>query len=238
MFPVAIKRATQRLVVKSRVGVNRAVRTFSERTEGIAAVEFALILPIMAMMMIGAIEMSQAVTIDRRVSQVAAATGDLVARIETDIQESEIRDISKIGKWLLGSGFDQTKLTINLSLVSVPCPPRGACPTTPPAVNDPTIRTRWTCSFNSNTNATTCSCPVAPYTMPAVGLIGFGDAVIVADVAYDYFPMFFDTFMNQASPKAGAFGVRFWTLRERLHLKTRGLWTRLNMDSGTVCTAI
>src|SRR5207244_1629235 len=64
-------------------------------TEGVAAVEFALIVPIMAIMFIGAVELSQAITVDRRVTQVASSTADLVARAETQISQAEITDIMK-----------------------------------------------------------------------------------------------------------------------------------------------
>ncbi len=59
------------------------VRLFIRRTEGIAAIEFGFIVPIMLCMFIGTVELSQAITIDRRVSNVAASTADLVARQRT-----------------------------------------------------------------------------------------------------------------------------------------------------------
>ena len=48
-----------------------------------AAVEFAFIVPIMGVMFIGAVELSQAIIVDRRVTQIASSTADLVARAET-----------------------------------------------------------------------------------------------------------------------------------------------------------
>ena len=42
-------------------------------------VEFAFIVPIMAVMFIGAVELSQAIIVDRRVTQIASSTADLVA---------------------------------------------------------------------------------------------------------------------------------------------------------------
>jgi Flp pilus assembly pilin Flp len=47
---------------------------------GAAAIEFAFIVPLMVVMFIGTVELSQAITVDRRVNQVASSTGDLVAR--------------------------------------------------------------------------------------------------------------------------------------------------------------
>ena len=80
----------------------------SERCEGVAAVEFALIVPIMAIMFIGAVELSQAITVDRRVTQVASSTADLVARwsppsgpADDGISQSEITDIMRVGGYHL-----------------------------------------------------------------------------------------------------------------------------------------
>jgi Flp pilus assembly protein TadG len=200
------------------------IARFRDRTDGIAAVEFALIVPIMAMMFIGAVEMSQAVTADRRVSQVASAAGDLVARVETDIQTTEVHDIAKVGGWLMAP-FPAADLKITLSLVTVPCPTSGPCPTTDPPVNATNQRMRWTCEFNgASPNVINCTCPRSPYTMPQTGLIKFGDAVIVSDVEYNYKPLLFDHFMKNSFPTAG--GV--YKMTERLHLKTRGVCTKLN----------
>ncbi len=60
-----------------------AARRFGRKIDGIAAVEFALIVPIMLCMFIGTVELSQAITVDRRVTQVASTTADLVARQKT-----------------------------------------------------------------------------------------------------------------------------------------------------------
>lgn len=47
---------------------------------GLAAVEFALILPILVMLWIGGVEVTQALSVDRRLNNLASAIGDLVAR--------------------------------------------------------------------------------------------------------------------------------------------------------------
>jgi Flp pilus assembly protein TadG len=80
-------------------------------SRGIAAVEFAFIVPIMLVMFIGAVELSQAITVDRRVTQVASSTADLVARKETSINNGEITDILRIGGFILAP-FDQSPLQV------------------------------------------------------------------------------------------------------------------------------
>jgi len=65
-----------------------------------AAVEFALLVPILATLLLGTLEFSQALTIDRRVTQIASATADLVAQTDK-ITTSDFNDIMKIVEQLM-----------------------------------------------------------------------------------------------------------------------------------------
>jgi Flp pilus assembly protein TadG len=58
----------------------RLLRRLARQECGIAAVEFSLILPILVMLWIGGVEITQALSVDRRLNNLASATGDLVAR--------------------------------------------------------------------------------------------------------------------------------------------------------------
>jgi len=60
--------------------------------QGAAAVEFALILPIMLLVYIGSVEASLAISMDRRVQSVAGALGDLVARSDTAVTTAALED--------------------------------------------------------------------------------------------------------------------------------------------------
>src|SRR5207244_5254619 len=77
------------------------LRRWNGDTAGMAAVEFALIAPMMGVMFIGAVELSQAIMVDRRVTQIAGSTADLVARAETTISQSDISDIMKAGSFIM-----------------------------------------------------------------------------------------------------------------------------------------
>jgi Flp pilus assembly pilin Flp len=235
-----ISRWGQRLALKSASTIVRAAREFRDRTDGIAAVEFALIVPIMSVMMIGSIEMSEAVTVDRRVSMTAAATGDLVARYEGTknaagvteggIRTTEVLDIAKVGTWLM-KPYDGTKFKITLSFISIgDCASGPPCSPAAPVATNPLIKTRWKCIFDGAApTLIDCSCPLTAYAMPDPGLIGYKDAVVVADVEYKYTPRFFDYFMKQSKTSvAGAY-----TLVEKLHLKPRGLIINLMESDGT-----
>ena len=90
-----------------RARFRRLARRWTASDEGVAAVEFGLIVPIMAVMFIGAVELSQAITVDRRVTQVASSTADLVARFSpapngaNGISQTEITDIMKVGGYIM-----------------------------------------------------------------------------------------------------------------------------------------
>jgi Flp pilus assembly protein TadG len=57
----------------------RSTRKFWQATEGLAAVEFAFILPVMVIMFLGLVETSNYVTTARRVASVASTGADLAA---------------------------------------------------------------------------------------------------------------------------------------------------------------
>ncbi|UYN99333.1 MAG: pilus assembly protein [Devosia sp.] len=62
----------------------------SER--GAAAVEFALILPVLLFIYVGTLEASALISMDRKVQSVSGAIGDLVARSEVSLTSSQMRD--------------------------------------------------------------------------------------------------------------------------------------------------
>jgi Flp pilus assembly protein TadG len=65
---------------------------FAREERGVAAVEFSLILPIMITLWIGGLEVTNALSVDRRVNAFASSMGDLVARSKT-ISYAQIEDI-------------------------------------------------------------------------------------------------------------------------------------------------
>jgi Flp pilus assembly protein TadG len=74
-----------------RAGLRRPARILNEDS-GLAAVEFALILPILVLLWIGGVEVTSALSVDRRLNNFASAVGDLVARSKT-ITYASIDDI-------------------------------------------------------------------------------------------------------------------------------------------------
>lgn len=191
---------------------------FARRVEGIAAIEFALIAPIMATLFIGAVELSQAITANRRVTQVGSTSGDLVARADSNISDSDVLDIMKVGSFLL-SPYSTANLKVEIRVV-------GSSSTDATAT-----KLEWICSYDSAVpSAVNCSCPRTPYSIPA-GLVGKGDYVVISNVSYGYKPTLFDVFMKQYYGGVG--GV--YTMNEIVYLKPRSLAPQLTIGNAAPC---
>ena len=73
---------------------------FTRDKRGIAAIEFALIVPLMLTMYLGTIEISTAVSINKKVSRVSATVADLVTQ-QTEVNKSQLEDIMAVGESVL-----------------------------------------------------------------------------------------------------------------------------------------
>lgn len=207
--------------------VCRLSRRWHDDTEGVAAVEFAMIVPIMAFMFIGAVELSQAITVDRRVTQVASSSGDLVARWQkpsdanalNGIAQSEIADIMRIGGYIVAP-YDQTPLQIIIrSVVSSP-------------TNASVAKQWWSCTFNGLGSTLTCACSSSSYTLPA-NLVSTNDSVIISETTYKYKPLVFDYFMKSMGGSGGTY-----TLGETIYLKPRNGFVNLAQTNNTLCPSL
>lgn len=91
--------------------------------QGVAAVEFALVVPIMLVIYMGTLEASSLITMDRKVQSVAGAVGDLVARADKTITESRIRDYFRAASGIMtpndANGVEQIVTAVNVSSTGV-----------------------------------------------------------------------------------------------------------------------
>lgn len=78
--------------MRMRSRLFRTVQRFLGQTRAVAAVEFALILPVMLLVYLGSTEAGVLFTVDRKVQQVAGAVGDLVARTNLTLTQSQMED--------------------------------------------------------------------------------------------------------------------------------------------------
>jgi Flp pilus assembly protein TadG len=84
---------------------------------GVSAVEFALLAPLMISLYLGGAEISQAVSIDRKVSLVARAVADLTAQ-GTTISDTEMANILKAGG-AVAAPYSSTILQVVVSSVKI-----------------------------------------------------------------------------------------------------------------------
>ncbi|MEP3481583.1 MAG: TadE/TadG family type IV pilus assembly protein, partial [Fuerstiella sp.] len=85
-------------------------------TEGVSAVEFAMILPFMLLLFIGTVEITDVFDKDRKVNQIASAITDLTAQAQT-VTADELDSVIKLGKVILGP-YPNTQLEVILASVS------------------------------------------------------------------------------------------------------------------------
>lgn len=150
---------------------------------GVAAVEFALILPVMLAIYIGSIEASSLITMDRKIQSVAGAIGDLVARSDERIAAATLEDYFLAASGIMTPFSSQPVLQV---VTSVTVSPSG----------EATVG--W--SYQYQNGAYSDSSPYADgdeYPLPAEMIaISLGRTVIAAEASYSYTPLY-GIFFNQ-----------------------------------------
>ncbi len=108
----------QRILRRMRFAIAawRRIRRWPSDERGVALIEAAIIFPLLVMMFLGMIELSQAFTLKRRVQNVATATADLVAQYPT-VTTANLNDIAAIGAQLM-LPFSSTGLTLSITSVA------------------------------------------------------------------------------------------------------------------------
>lgn len=161
---------------------------------GVAAVEFALILPLMLLLYIGTAEMTHGLMANRKMVLVTRALSDLVA--QEDDQTSGVSDATLNGIFAAAGAIMSpfSTSTLRMTVSSIEFVSDGA---TPPNY---TARTVWSVRRNSspyrpcqNMVKVTNTTKPTPTTMPE-GIYQDG-TVIVADVSYNYTPSFGGQFL-------------------------------------------
>jgi Flp pilus assembly protein TadG len=196
------------------------LRRWKADAAGIAAVEFALIVPMMGVMFIGAVELSQAIIVDRRVTQIAASTADLVARVQQPpdtLYQADIADIMRAGSFIMAP-YSQNPLQIVMREIQ----------TSPTSAT--IAKQSWSCTYSGTGSTLTCACSNVSITVPA-NLMGTQDSVVVSQVTYAYKPLVFDYFFKKNY--GGTSGT--YTLTESKYQKPRGQWPMFQQANGTKC---
>lgn len=112
---------------RPRSGSSTMLSVFVKRHDGIAAVEFGLLLPVLMIMLLGTLEIGLALSVDRRVSMAVASVADLVSQenlpppsgtastiVATSTQSLD--SILSIAKHLMNP-YDATKLKLTIKAI-------------------------------------------------------------------------------------------------------------------------
>lgn len=140
------------------------LRRFGRDARGLAAVEFALIVPLMLTLYFGTLETSDALTASRRVTNVAQTAADLVAQVTT-VSSSDLTDIFAASTAIL-TPFDTSAVKITISSVVAD------------SSNKTTVA--WSSTYKGTARTTNSA-----VTLPT-GLTTANTSVIMAEVTYTY----------------------------------------------------
>lgn len=142
----------------------RLRRLFSRDGRGVSAIEFAFIFPVMITMYMGAVDVSQVLTADRKITTLASTTADLVAQAES-LTSGDMADIYAAASEIVAP-FPSTDLTIVVTSIELD------------NNDDPVVG--WSDAYNGTPRSS-----VNGITIPD-GMIEPGGSVILAEVTYQY----------------------------------------------------
>jgi Flp pilus assembly protein TadG len=166
----------------------RALRRLLRCRRGVAAAEFALILPVMVLVLAGTVELGNALLLDRKVSRAAHIAADLVAQAR-QISTGELNDVFEAVEEILRP----FPASMAITLSSVYFDPQ----------TDQT-RVVWSQTRNGQARAQD-----SLFTLPQGDMLVEGESVIVAEITYDYTPLFADLILDDV------------TLTDQAYLKPR-----------------
>jgi Flp pilus assembly protein TadG len=150
------------------------IRKLANANDGIAAVEFALVLPVMVGMYLGCCEVSSGFSASKKVDATARALSDLTSQAAAPITQTQMNDIIAAATGVM-QPFEGSTTRLALSSIIMPTPAAGQ-----PVV----AYTDW--SYVRGGAAMLCGDVTAQ--VPTGFRIG-GHSVIKADVAYTYMPL-------------------------------------------------
>ncbi len=139
---------------------------FRRARDGLAAVEFAFLAPVMIALFLGSIELCNALNCEQKVTGMASTAADLIAQ-ETEINSGEISNVfAAVNSIVYPYPAAGLKIVISSIVEST-----GAKPTTTVA---------WSCAQNGSPRAVGSTVAVP------TGVIASGGSVVLAEVSYPY----------------------------------------------------
>ncbi|MFA6265667.1 MAG: TadE/TadG family type IV pilus assembly protein [Pseudolabrys sp.] len=139
-------------------------RRFARDQRGVSAVEFALVAPIMIGLYFGCVEISDAVSADRKVSLTAAALANLSAQVTT-ISTSDMTNILNASGSIIAP-YSTSKLKMTITCISIDASKKATV--------------KWSVTSGGSANSGTMTLPSA--------LAVANTQLIMAEASYSYTP--------------------------------------------------
>lgn len=154
------------------------LKAFRLVEDGVAAVEFALILPFMLMLYVGSVEASALISMDRRVQSVAGSLGDLVARSNKTLTATTMTDYFRAARGMM-TPYPTDALQQVVTQVKVADDGSGAVVV-------------WSKQYSNGIYANSASYPVdSAFNLPKdMRTVAKGSYVIVSRVSLSYLPLY------------------------------------------------
>ncbi len=160
------------------------LRRWRSDTRGVAAIEFALIAPVMILLYCGMAELTMGMMAERRASHAAAVVGDLVAQ-SNQMNATQMSDVFQVGDAIL-KPFPAAALKMRVTSVKADA---NAVP-----------KVVW----SRGDGMTALAVDTTAADVPADLLLA-GDSIVMAEVTYTY-----DSPLHYAVPNAMTFNQRFF----------------------------
>lgn len=150
-------------------------RRFVRREDGVAAVEMGLLTPLFLLMFCGCAEIAMLVRTHYRAAQMASTVADVIARYKM-VTSSDVTSIMNVSSEVMGvASF----------------PPNGKVILSSVATDDKAkAKVAWQCTGGNLQQISKVGTSGKVATLPGSVVLGAGDNVIVAEVFYQYTPMF------------------------------------------------
>jgi len=164
-------------------------RSFGRREEGVAAVEFALILPFLLALYFGSMEASALFTADKRVNSISATVGDLISQWDPNdgkLPTSTLNDYFGASTGLI-TPYSSVGVKIVVSLVEVK--------------SDGTTKVLWSQGYGGGTARTVGTTYASLASSSTMNQVARGGCVVASETSYSYKPVLgqvFTTALNLA----------------------------------------
>lgn len=141
------------------------LKRFQRDERGIAAIEFALLFPVMLLLYFGAVEVTTAFLANGRASHVASVVGDLVTQTPS-VKKAEMDDIFDVGTSIM-QPFPATSLKLRITSI-----------TADPGTGTPKVIWSYARGMTKS--------PTGPASGFPAGLLAASESMIQTDVEYTY----------------------------------------------------